>query len=639
MNTPRSTVPSDTRSRRRKAPWLGALFAATLTVAMIAAPSAMADMIGPYNIDGVVPDATTPALTPIPDAAGNTKELGPLNASTTKIGVIHKDAVPTLGETNPNAQVDLNTAWLATDRVGGDDFLYFAWQRDKEVGSGFIAYEFMKNAAPIACAYGTASAATLIANCNPWANRAAGDFLILWDQQGGSTDLIVRRWQGTAPNLTLSAAVPLSNYDAQYSADGFRGEAAINLTANGLGSGGACLAFANVIPSTVTGNSDTADYKDTILQRITLSNCTSTTVTTPQDGDGVAIPGSISIGDGEVEVQDSAEISVTGGNATPAGSVAFWLCKVDTGTCDGTAGRVGTSVGSTNVTGAAYPVTVSSPSAFVSATGRYCWRATFTGDEANSIPGSSDFSTGECFEVDPVDPELSTEAGPNVYLGASVTDTAELSGTATQPRDPVINLTAGSGAPAGGTITFKLYGPSDDGCGALFGTTSAVNVSGDGSYDSPALTPTATGNYHWVAVYSGSPNTNGVTHNADCADEAEDVEVQSVASSISTDQEWVPNDSATVSAPAGGALDGTVTFSLFASADCSGTAIYTVDRVVAGASPQTVETANTTAVTASGDYSWQVSYDSENAAQRDIGASCEETSVLTIDNGEEVSSD
>lgn len=606
------------------------------------APAALADVIGPYNIDGSVPDGGVPSYT---DPNGNTKELGPLNSSTTKIGVIHKDAVPTLGTTNPNAQVDLNTVWLDADRINGEDFLYFAWQRDNNTGSGFIAYEFMESAAPAACAYDTATQAQLIAGCNPWANRQAGDFMILWDQQGGSTQLYVRTWSGTAPNLVLSplSALPAGTYDAEYSGDGFRGEAAVNLTANGMGSGGACLAFANVIPSTVTGNSDTADYKDTVLQRIALSNCTSTTVTTPSDASGAAIPGGISIGAGVAEVKDSAQVSVVGGNATPAGSVAFWLCKVDTGTCDGTPGREGTSIGSTNLAGASYPVTVLSPSAYVSAAGRYCWRATFSGDAANSIPGSSDSSAGECFTVNPVTPTLATTAGDDVYLGAAVTDQATLTGTATQPRTPAINLDATLGAAAGGTITFSLYGPADDGCGDLVYTSGAVPVSGDGSYSTPdpQFVPTMPGEYHWVASYSGNtPNTNAASHNTDCADANEDVVVQSVASSLTSAQTWVPNDSVTISAPAGGALAGTVSFALFPNATCDDgdDPLWTQDVVVAGDSPQTVSTTNTTAVSASGEFSWLVSYDSTNAAQRDIPASCHETSSLTIANGGTVTS-
>ena len=42
-----------------------------------------------------------------------------MNSNTTKIGVIHSDALPTLGTTNPNAQVDLRRAWIDTKREAG----------------------------------------------------------------------------------------------------------------------------------------------------------------------------------------------------------------------------------------------------------------------------------------------------------------------------------------------------------------------------------------------------------------------------------------------------------------------------------------------------------------------------------------
>ena len=61
--------------------------------------------------------------------------------------------MPTLGTTNPNGQVDLRQAWLghrARTRAPSDDWLYFAWERDNNTGSGFIAYEFMQNPAPAA---------------------------------------------------------------------------------------------------------------------------------------------------------------------------------------------------------------------------------------------------------------------------------------------------------------------------------------------------------------------------------------------------------------------------------------------------------------------------------------------------------
>ena len=634
-----------TGSRRRRRSLLGAFAAALMVLATMPVARA-AD--GPFTIDGNVPDANT---TELPDLFGSVKELGPLNSNTTKIGVIHNDALPTLGLTNPNAQVDLRRAWLDTERdtSTSHDWLYFAWERDSNSGSGFIAYEFMQNPAPAGCAYDTASDTQLIANCNPWANRKAGDFMILWDQQGKSLDLYLRTWSGTAPNLTLGAPTLLNAAVSQaaYSPDGFRGEAAVDLTATIFGGSTACKTFANTIPSTVTGNSDTADYKDTILKTAPpISNCNSTTVTTPKvvdtstDPDTTAnVPaGGASIGTGVLAVADSAVVSITGGTATPAGSVSFSLCKVDSpGLC--TSG--GTDVGSTSLSGASYPVTVQSPTAYVTSAGRYCWRATFSGDSANGIPGSSDSSATECFTVNPVTPTLSTSAGAGVNLGDAVTDSATLGGTATQPANPVINVTGAAGAAAGGTITFKLYGPSDTGCGDLAYTSPTVAVSGNGTYNSPTpqFVPTLAGDYHWVAEYSGNtPNTNGVTHNADCTDTGEDVTVTSVPSSLTSAQTWVPSDSVTVSAAAGGDLDGTVSFEFFTNGTCAGANAFSTTKDVSGASPKTVTSGDAPAQNADGEFSWRVSYDSDNPAQEDIAASCHETSALTIHNGGTVSS-
>ena len=596
---------------------------------------------GPYTIDGNVPDAGTTFLE---DPEGNVKELGPLNSSTTKIGVIHADALPTLGLTNPNGQVDLRGAWLDTEREAGKDWLYFGWERDNNTGSGFIAYEFMLEKPPVACAYETATPEDLIANCNPWDNRKAGDFMILWDQQGGSLDLFLRTWTGTGDNLTLGAPQQLNSTVSQaaYSADGFFGEAAVNLTDTVFGGSTACRVFANTIPSTVTGNSDTADYKDTVLRTTPpITNCTSATVTTPKDGSGASIPaGGLSIGTGVVAVRDSAVVSVTGGTAVPAGSVSFRLCKVDSpALCSPT---TGTAVGSTNLTGTTYPVTLLSPTAYVTSAGRYCWSATFSGDTESGIPTSSDSSATECFVVNPVTPSLSTSAGADVFLGGAVTDQATLGGLATQPANPVINLTGTGGAAAGGSIVFKLYGPSTSGCGSLAYTSAAVPVSGNNTYNSPSpqFVPTAPGTYHWVAEYSGNlPNNNATTHNTTCTDSNETVIVNTVASSLTSAQTWVPSDSVTVSAPAGGALAGSVSFEFFTNGTCAGTAAYAPAlRSVSGTSPQTVTSGNAPAQTVSGSFSWRVSYDSTNPAQRDIPASCHETSALTITNGGTISS-
>jgi hypothetical protein len=235
-----------------------------------------------------------------------------------------------------------------------------------------------------------------------------------------------------------------------------------------------------------------------------------------------------------------------------------------------------------------------------------------------------------------VTPNLATAAGSDVLLGNNVTDSATLTNLATKPASPVINTTGAAGAVAGGTITFTLYGPGN--CSTVAYTSSATAISTTGSTGTASATfkPTATGTYHWVASYSGdSPNNNATTHNTACDDTDEDVVVTSVPSSMTTAQTWVPNDSATISASAGGDLAGKVFFTLYPTSNCTGAPVYSTPAAgvaVSGSSPQTVSSSNTTAVSATGNYSWSVSYDSTNLSQDDIAAGCHETSSVTINN-------
>jgi len=281
----------------------------------------------------------------------------------------------------------------------------------------------------------------------------------------------------------------------------------------------------------------------------------------------------------------------------------------------------------------------------VTSVGTYCWRGDFTPSAASQAAGvssGSDGSSGECFTVNPVKPTLATSAGAGpVLLGNPISDTATLTGTANEPGTPVINPTT-AGGPAGGTITFTAFGP-DDCTTVAFTTTRAV--SGDGTYPTASqaavsFTPATVGTYHWAASYSGDlPNTLGTDHNLNCTDTNEDVVVQSVPSSMKSRQSFIPNDSATITAPAGSNLSGTVTFKVYESTDCSGTAIFTQTVAVSGpASGTTVQTTNTTVSTTAANVSWLVSFDSSNTAQQSISAKCFEKTALSIDNDGTVSS-
>jgi hypothetical protein len=374
-----------------------------------------------------------------------------------------------------------------------------------------------------------------------------------------------------------------------------------------------------------------------------FSNCSTSTTTTPQTAAGATIPaGGLSIGTGSVQVRDHAVVSVNGVGTPPppTGAVKFFICgPIATGNCATGGNQVGTPSTGETLTASNPPTTPSSSFAdsdpvTITSAGRYCFRGVYVPDATSQLPASSDpksasdTATNECFVVNPVTPNLSTQAsaGP-VFVGTKINDTAHLTGTATQPN----------GSPANGQITFTAYGPDD--CSTVAFGPVTIDVHGDGFYGGAStaaeFTPTAPGVYTWVASYNGSsPNTNTFDEAA-CPEPTEAVTVQQIQPTMNTAQSFVPNDSATVSATAGGDLAGSVQFTLYPGANCSGTALYTSSAVpVSGASPQTVNTSNTTPITTtSPTLSWKVSYTSTNPAQKNIPDSCTETSSLTINNG------
>jgi hypothetical protein len=306
----------------------------------LAAPQASAQLAGnPFLIEhtpgdpvhgAIVTDtdnshlATTnsipPCDSPSPQACkqtdpvtSNGKELGPINGTNTKIEPINHAPLPVLGLTNPNAQVDLQvgytqSAFGTTQTTANHVFFYFGWRRASNSGSGFLSVEIDKapigdsllnNAAANACKFDTATNAQLIAGCNPWAARTTGDFVLLWDQSGSSQDVFLATFTGGTPGLPLTfgesltfpdcshsgTCLNLTQFgcaDASFSTDGFAGEMSVDLSCAGVFSASAqqCETLATIIPGTVTGNSNQADYKDVILAPFPpITNCGRISVT------------------------------------------------------------------------------------------------------------------------------------------------------------------------------------------------------------------------------------------------------------------------------------------------------------------------------------------------------------------------
>jgi hypothetical protein len=113
--------------------------------------------------------------------------------------------------------------------------------------------------------------------------------------------------------------------------------------------------------------------------------------------------------------------------------------------------------------------------------------------------------------------------------------------------------------------------------------------------------------------------------------------------SIATNPWFYPQDRAVISASSGGDLAGSVSFKLYdnlANCNANGDTVGTGGLLfkegpdaVSGASPQTVDTSNSsyrvTSSTASSLY-WRVTYTSTNAAQTDSSSVCVENIGATI---------
>lgn len=406
------------------------------------------------------------------------------------------------------------------------------------------------------------------------------------------------------------------------------------------------------------GNAVDSDLHDFMLGN--LDSCKATITTQP---DNSASPTSLPVWDGTAFASafDQATVSGVAGFPTPTGNVSFAVCgpvttvKAAGPNCD-SSGPNYTSLGTVPLTAGS----AKSPPATFSKVGTYCFTSTYLPTAGSGYKSVTESAGAECISVTPLTPTIVTTgsvttggtttsstatvsaSGP---LGSTtVADSAVLSGTAPEPGTPVINPTS-TVTNAMGSITFTLYGPGD--CSTAAASPGGVTVNGDGTYSTPAQTIMKAGTYNWAASYSGdNPNTASITESCSLTKTQESVTLSTVPSSLHTDQSWVPNDTVTVEKPPAGTGDlaGTVTITGYSDGTCgknSGTAFYgPVKLSVAGSGGNSVDvsTSNTTPFTIGTSVSWLVSYKSTNLAQRDISATCLESSTLTISNGGSVSS-
>ena len=513
--------------------------------------------------------------------------------------------------------------------------------------------------------------------------HSVGDVLLLttFTNGGAATSVRVFSWVGTGgdtnntlqsggqfadcvggtPAQTNGGCATVSNSTVQspwtYQSK-ISGSPANTLYAGGLMEGGVDLTtlglegcFSNFLAETRSSPEVGSTLKDFLLGSFEV--CKSELKTTPKDGDGNDIPsGGLSIGTGSVTAKDSADLEVTGSN-TWSGTFKYFICgPVSSDTCDP---DVGLQIGATQNVDQDNPPALSDAATLTSA-GRYCWAGVFT-SATEGVDDQTDNSAGECFTVNPVTPGLDTQAVTSpVNLGQPVQDNATLgppgTSTATQPGTNGTNATypsinATNGAPAGGHITFTLYGP--DNCTTVTNNGTGTNpqdvtVSGNGTYGPVSYTPGATGTYHWVAEYvpaTDDPNNLGSTHNAACTDTDEDVVVQQFPTTTTTRQFVYPQDKAKVTVGGGGDLAGSLRFRLYDTlANCTadggtpatGLLYEEADALhpIAGASPQFATTNNTTVrITTNTTVYWNVRYSSTKGSQPGSSSACEESTAVT----------
>jgi hypothetical protein len=219
-------------------------------------------------------------------------------------------------------------------------------------------------------------------------------------------------------------------------------------------------------------------------------------------------------------------------------------------------------------------------------------------------------------------------AGAKVLPGTQVSDTATVTGSGTaNPPTPTGNVTFFICGPiASGTCTSG--GTQVGGAKPLSGSGATASATSD-PFDTTGMVP---GRYCWRAEWPGDSNYPGALSESGTGDSECFYVIDTT--SITTAQDWLPNDSATIASAGGSALSGTLVFTLYDSGDCTGTVLYTEPTITlsGAASPATRSTTNTTVkVSASKTVSWRVVFTSSDSNVQGSTSGCETTS-LTITN-------
>ena len=186
---------------------------------------------------------------------------------------------------------------------------------------------------------------------------------------------------------------------------------------------------------------------------------------------------------------------------------------------------------------------------------------------------------------------ISNNAAPGQPVGSSIYDTA----------------TIGGGIDPTGTVTFRLFRPSDPSCGGTPVFTWVTKVTRAGYYQSGTYVPTVAGTFRWTASYSGDGNDPAAA--SACAAPGATVDVAKLRPALAVSANVSGTGSTTTASGAlrGASPTGTVAFKLYGpgNATCAGTPAFSSSRTVTRNDSYT--SAAFTAI-AGGPYRWVVSY-------------------------------
>jgi len=171
----------------------------------------------------------------------------------------------------------------------------------------------------------------------------------------------------------------------------------------------------------------------------------------------------------------------------------------------------------------------------------------------------------------PLIPVLVTAASGPVTVGGAISDTASLS--------------RGDGPT--GTMTFRLFGPSDPTCARAPAFISTTPVIGNGTYGSASFTPARPGAYQWVASYGGDARNEPRTDLCPTGGEVSTVVigVPNLSTAVLQSVPVATSISDTAALSAGAKPTGTLVFTAFAPGDptCAASPAFTSSIKVAGA--------------------------------------------------------